>query len=438
MGEAMRAKGEEVQAIPLYERAIELDPNFAMAYARLGTIWANTGANDRATEYLQKAFERRDRVSERERLYISARYYDVVTREVEKSLETYSQWKKLYPRDWTPYNNGAVQYCGIGQFEKCLADGQEAMRRAPDQPFPYTVLSHAYVCLDRYAEARAVVEQGLARKIGVADFHFTLCQIAFLEGNPAEMEKEAAQLKGRPEEFGMLAFQGGVAAYAGKLREARELSRQSAEMAERLHLRESAAAVLAGQAATEAAVGNGERAREQAARALALSRSAETMGNAAIALAVAGAESQTRPLLDEVSKRFPRSTLVNDVFLPMVRAILEVHRGKPAVAIQLLEAATPFELGDLGMTAVYVRGWAYLHASNGPAAAREFQKVLAHKGLNGPALTYPLSRLGLARACHLSGDDARSRQAYQDFFALWKNADADVPVLLEARREYRR
>jgi len=350
-------------------------------------------------------------------------------------LETYNQWKQLYPRDYTPYNNGAVQYCAIGQFEKCLEDAQEAMRRAPDQPFPYTVLSQAYVSLDRYAEARAVIEQGLARKVGSVDLHFSLYGIAALEGNTAEMQKEAGQFKGRPEESGMLAFQGQAAAYLGRLREGRELVRQATEMAERSNLREIAAMFLSDGAVAEAAVGNFVRGREEAARALAIARGADALGNAAIALAIAGEENQARPLIDEVSKRFPKATLVNNVFLPTVRATLEIKRGKPGAAVQLLEAATPFELSN-GMGALYVRGLAYLRLSDGPAAAAQFRKILAHKGVAGSSLTYPLSYVGLARAYHLSGDDAKSRQAYQDFFALWKDADPDVPVLQAAKAEY--
>jgi len=436
VGESMRAKGEEIQAIPFYSRATELDPNFAMAYARLGTIWSNAGANDRAAEYLQKAFERRERVSEREKLYISARYYDVVTREVDRSLATYNQWKQLYPRDWTPYSNGAIQYCSIGQFDKCLADAQEAIRREPDQPFPYSALVDAYVGLNKFAEAKSVMEQGLARKTGGVDFHLTLYKIAFLEGDAAEMQKQAGYLIGRPEEFSLLAFRSSAAAAEGKLRQARELTRQAAEMAERYNFRETAASSMSGEAVAEAVTGSPARAREQAARALAIARTAETLANAATALALLGAGDQAAPLIDEISRQLPHSTLTNNVFLPTFHAIVELQRGRPAVAIRLLEPASAFELTDLGMTAVYIRGTAYLRLSNGPAAAGEFQKIIAHKGIVGGSLGYSLARLGLARAQHLAGDDVKSRQAYQDFFALWKDADADLPLAQEARREY--
>jgi tetratricopeptide (TPR) repeat protein len=436
MGEAKRAKGEEMDAVPLYSRATELDPNFAMAYARLGSIWSNAGANDRAAEYLQKAFERRDRVSEREKLYISARYHDVVTRDVDRSLETYNQWKQLYPHDWTPYSNAAVQYCSIGQLDKCLVDAQEAVRRAPDQPFPYSALAGAYVSLDKYAEARSVVEQALARKTGAGDFHLMLYKIAFLEGDASEMQKQAGYLAGHPEEFGLLAFRSNLAAGEGKLREARELIRQAVELAERYNVRESAASALAGEAVAEAATGSSARAREQVTRALSIARTAETAANAAIALALLGAVDEAKPLTDGITRQLPHSTLVNNVFLPNFRAIVELQRGRAAEAVRLLEQAAPFELTEPGMTAIYVRGCAYLRLANGPAAASEFQKILAHKGLSGGPLVYSLSRLGLARAQHLAGDDGKSRQAYQEFFALWKDADTDLPLLQEARREY--
>jgi tetratricopeptide (TPR) repeat protein/predicted Ser/Thr protein kinase len=434
LGEAQRDKGVQAGAIPFYKRAIELDPNFALAYARLGTVYGNLGEEEVAVEYHTKAFERRERVSEREKLYISAHYYNTVTGELDKAVETYTLWGQTYPRDWTPRNNLSLAYGDIGQFEKAVEEGREALRLNPNNPLPYVVLSRAYAGLNRYEEAKAICEKAIAQKLDYPTTHLGLYLIAFVQGDAAAMEREARWSRGKPGEDMMLWAEGGVAVFRGRLRNAREIWRRAVEVARRANLKEAAAGITVGQAMTEAAFGNARQARDLATEAMATARSRSILPSAAAALALAGEVGQAQKLIDELSRRFPSDTLMNAVELPVARAAVEIRHGNPGKAIELLRAAAPYELGNLG--AVYARGEAYLAARAGAEAAAEFQKILDHQGATAIGPVYPLAYLGLGRAWALAGDSARSRRAYQDFLALWKDADPDIPILQQARQEY--
>jgi tetratricopeptide (TPR) repeat protein/predicted Ser/Thr protein kinase len=434
-----RARGTEAQAIPLFQRAIELDPNFAMAHARLGTIYSNVGQTELSIEHTKKAFELRDRVSEPERLYLISHYYDFATGELEKTIETYQIWKKTYPRDFVPLNNLALSYSRIGMFEKALSEAQEASRLEPNEVTPYFNLAGAYYGLNRFEEAKAICEQQISKGNDSAFFHVMLYSIAFIQGDSAAMGRQVERAKGKPGEDGMLGAQAGVATFSGKLQRARELNRQSAELAQRHHFTESAAASVALEALTEAEVGNSRQARERAAAALVLApRGIGALTVAAEALALSGQADQALAIANDLSKRFPRNTLINAVALPIIRATVETERGNPKAAIELLQTARPYELGfDGGVLPTYFRGKAHLRAGAGREAAAEFQKVLDHRGVSAfNPFSYPLAQLGLARAHRLAGDLAQSRKAYQDFFALWKDADSDIPILQQARAEY--
>jgi len=434
LGEAQRAKGSEAGAIPFYKRALELDPNFALAYAKLGTVYGNLGEEEVAVQYYTKAFERRERVSEREKLYISAHYYNTVTGELDKAIETYTLWGQTYPRDWTPRNNLSLAYGGIGQFEKAVEEGREALRLNPNSPLPYVVLAGAYAGLNRFEEAKAICQKAVAQKLDYAATHLGLYLTAFVQGDSAAMEREARWARGKPGEHMMLWVEGGVAAFKGRLRDAREIWRRAVEMAQRANLKEAAAGVMVGQAMTEAACGNVRQARDLAREAMGLARSRSILPSAALALGLAGEVGQAQKLIDELGRRFPSDTLMNAVWLPTARAAVEVRHGNPGRAIELLRAAAPYEMGNLG--AVYARGQAYLAARAGAEAAAEFQKILDHQGAATVGSVYPLAHLGLGRAWALAGDSARSRKAYQDFLAIWKDADPDIPILQEARQEY--
>ncbi|MEE8608478.1 MAG: tetratricopeptide repeat protein, partial [Nitrospiraceae bacterium] len=440
LGTEQRAKGIEEESIPFFKRALELDPNFAVAYGRLGATYANTGEFESSAENFKKAFELRERVSELERFYISAHYYDGVTGEINKAVETYKLWKQTYPRDWTPPNNLAVLYSLAGEHDKVVEEAREALRLEPNHPFPYANLGFGYLNLDRFAEAKAVFEDAIAQKRDNTAIHIGLYILAFLEMNKEAMQRQVDWAKGKPGEAVMLSLQAGVAEYSGKLQEAGKLQQRSMQLARRLDRMENAARTAAFQALREASLGNYKNARRQAEAALAIAPGYDAQKAAALALAWAGDVARAQALADDLGQRFPTDTLLNALALPTIRAASEIQRGNPARAVELLETAGLYELGgepgNLGRASIYTRGQAYLRLGKGDEAALEFQKILDHPGLSALGPLRPLAHLGLARAHALAGDTAGARRAYQDFLALWKDADPDIPILQEAKAEY--
>ena len=437
LGEAERSKGSELTAIPFYKHAVELDPNFGVAYARLGQSYANSGQSELAAENTKLAFERRERASELEKLYISTHYYDNVTGELDKSIEAYQLWKRTYPRDSIPTNNLGVAYSSMGKFDQGLEEAQETMRLDPNSAFSYGVLGGAYLGLNRLAEARAVRQKEIARNLGSTNSHRDLYMLDFLEGDTAGMQREAEWAKGKPDEFFMLETVAEAAAFSGQLRKSREAYHQAIESAQRGKFEEGAAGIAARQGMTEAMFSNSLKAREAAQAAVAMNRSRFTLIFAGMAQSMAGDVRQATGTADELSKRFPTDAFVNSVWVPSIRGEIEINRGNPGKAIELLQAASPYEFGFFPrMLPTYVRGQAYLRARQGKEAAAEFQKVLDHRGSCQTSPQCALAHLQLARARALSGDATGARSAYQDFFAIWKDADPDISILKEAKAEY--
>jgi len=436
LGEAERSKGSELTAIPFYKHAVELDPNFGVAYARLGQSYANSGQSELAAENTKLAFERRERASELEKLYISTHYYDNVTGELDKSIEAYQLWKRTYPRDSIPTNNLGVAYSSMGKFDQGLEEAQETMRLDPNSAFSYGVLGGAYLGLNRLAEARAVRQKEIARNLGSTNSHRDLYMLDFLEGDTAGMQREAEWAKGKPDEFFMLETVAEAAAFSGQLRKSREAYHQAIESAQRGKFEEGAAGIAARQGMTEAMFSNSLKAREAAQAAVAVNRSRFTLIFAGMAQSMAGDVRQATGTADELSKRFPTDAFVNSVWVPSIRGEIEINRGNPGKAIELLQAASPYEFGFFPrMLPTYVRGQAYLRARQGKEAAAEFQKVLDHRGSCQTSPQCALAHLQLARARALSGDATGARSAYQDFFAIWKEADPDISILKEAKAE---
>src|SRR5438094_7624979 len=438
LGEAERDKGSEYTAIPFYKHALELDPNFAVAYARLGQAYNNTGQSALAIENTKQAFERRERASEPEKLYISTHYYENVTGDWDKSIEAYQLWKRTYPRDSIPTNNLAVAYnVYLGKFDQGLAEALETMRLDPNSAFSYGVLGASYLGLNRFAEAKAVREKQVALKLDNMGDHRDLYVMAFLEGETSGMQREADWAKGKTNEFEMLEAVAEAAAFSGKLQKAREIYAQAIESARRGKFEENAAGITARQATTEALVGNDTQVRAGVLAALALDRSQATLFFAGLAQAMAGDTRQAAAVVDELSKRFPGDTVVNNSWGPTIRSEIEVNRGNASKAIELLQLASPYETGlVVRLVPNYARGQAYLKARQAKEAAAEFQKILDHRGVCQTAPACALSHLQLGRAHALSGDAAAARTAYQDFFAIWKDADPAVPILKEAKAEY--
>jgi DNA-binding winged helix-turn-helix (wHTH) protein/tetratricopeptide (TPR) repeat protein len=444
LGRQRHFSGQYFEAIPLYRRAVELDPNFAIAYAALGITYGTARESDLAAQFSQRAFDLRERVSERERFYISARYYVDVLDDGDKAIEVLELWKQTYPRDFVPRTNLAARYAAIGQHDRALEEAREGVRLNPDAGVAYASVAHTSICLGRYQDARAAIEQALARKLEPPYSRYMLYGIAFLEGDTAAMQEQVDHVAGTPTEAGMLAMQSATAAYAGQVRRARDLTRRAIDLAMSRDLKEGAGLYSAGDALWEAAYGNCRAAKQTAARTLAMTRGRHAVSWSALALAMCGESSQTQPLVDEMRRRFPQDSFFNALWLPMTHAALEIHRGNPARAIELLQPAGRSELGtNAALWPAYVRGLAYLDQGAGNEARAEFEKILDHKGVLAPkdfnpvAMTlYPLAYLGRARAFTRADAVEESRKVYEALLVLWKDADSDVPILRTAKREY--
>jgi serine/threonine protein kinase len=432
------------EAIPFFKRAIELDPSFALAYANLGI--ASSEESGAAADYTRKAYELRDRTSEPEKYFITARFHDVVTGNMEKAEQTCELWIQAYPRSSVPHNllSGAI-YPTIGQYGKGVEEGVEAVRLKPDFPISYVFLMFNYISLNRLDEAKATYEPALERKLKNPFFHVALYQIAFLQNNSAGMEQEVAWSAGKPGlEDELLGIEAQTAAYSGHLKKARELSRRSVDSAERAGEKESAAMYSVVSALRESLLGNADEARRGATSATRRETGRDVQYGAALALAYAGDSVRAQALTDDLVKRFPEDTIVQFNYLPTLRAKLALNKGNASEAIESLRAVAPYELGVTTFTVVtwtalypvFVRGEASLAARQGGEAAVEFQKILDHRGivLNEPIGA--LAHLGLAHAYAIQGDIAKAKAAYQDFFTVWKDADPDIPILLAAKVEY--
>jgi tetratricopeptide (TPR) repeat protein/predicted Ser/Thr protein kinase len=439
-----REKGD-AESLPFDKRAIELDPNFMLAYDALGVNYSNLNAPGLAADCLKKAFDLRDRATEREKFHVTALYYGIATGEVEKANQTYDLWIHVYPRDSVAHGYLGSDYMALGQYERAATETREALRLEPNAAFEYENLGEIYLALNRFDEARTTTEEALGRNLEDTALHLNLYALAFFQGNAAAMKQQADWAVGKSgAEDSMLSLESDTEAWSGRLGKARELSRQATESARRSDEKEPAALWQANAAMREALFGNTDAARQNAAAAVALapgSRDAEPQ--AALAYALAGHAAKAKSLADDLSKRSPLDTIVRSVWLPTIRAQIETSRKNPARSIELLQAAAPYELGMLSGSAVnsclypvYVRAEAHLSAQQGRAAAAEFQKILDHRGLLWNCATGALAHLGLARAYALQDDTAKARAAYQDFLTLWKHADPDIPILIAAKSEY--
>jgi eukaryotic-like serine/threonine-protein kinase len=438
LGEAERDKGSEYTAIPFYKHALELDPNFAVAYARLGQAYANTQQSALAIESTKQAFQRRERASEPEKLYIATHYYENVTGEWDKAIEAYQLWKRTYPRDSIPTNNLAVAYnVYLGKFDHGLTEALETLRLDPNSGFSYGVLATSYFGLNRYPEAKAVLQKQVALKLDSVGDHRDLYILAFLEGDTSGMQREVDWARGKTDEFEMLQTVAEATAFSGKLRRANEIYRQAIESALSGKFEERAAHISSRQAEMTALVGNETQSLALALAALTKDRSRETLSVVGFTQSIVGDTHHASAIVDELRRRFPTDTLVNDIWLPMIRGEIEVNHGDPSKAIEILQVTSSYEAGLAAhLTPNYVRGQAYLKARQGKEAAAEFQKILDHRGVCRTALICSLAQLQLARARAMSGDGAGANTAYQDFFALWKDADPDIPILKQAKAEY--
>lgn len=447
-GDERRAQGQEADSASFYRMAIELDPDFAMAYARLGAVSRSLNQIDLADEYVRKAFELREHVSEKEKLYIQARYYSEVTREPQSEIDTYQLWAEVYPHDFFPLNGLTSGYIEIGQPEKAIETGQQALRVNPDHALPYASLARAYERVSRFPEAKAICNKAIAEKVDSFWTHQVLYRIAFVEGDEPAMQRSIEWFKGKPQESINKYYQGKAALSQGELRKARELFESARAIALQKGLKEVVIGVFNGQAQFEAELGNDREVRMLADQVLrSTPDSARHKAFATLALARSGDSHRAEALLKEIAKRPSLGTGLNSVVFPGIRAAIDLNRKNPAAAIEELRAAAPYDLGsDSSGFTLYYRGLAYLDLKSGKEAAEQFQKIVDNRGVADLQIYWPLAHLGLARANALqarteqgaSADAARSRAlaAYRDFLALWKDADPDLPVLKQAKSEY--
>jgi serine/threonine protein kinase/tetratricopeptide (TPR) repeat protein len=441
----MSATGSDA-AIPFFKRAIELDPNFALAYAYLGIMENDIGESGLSVEHHRKAYELRDRASESERYSITAVYHKNVTGDIDKAIEACRLWIQAYPRTELPHDMLAGMILPvIGQYEKVVEEGTEAVRLKPDVSIAYNLLGSGYIAVNRLDEAKATYAQARERKLDVPMFSIGLYQIAFLQNDAAGMARQMAKVNGLPGwEDQMLALGADTAAYSGRLKDARELSRRAMDAAARVGEKDPPAMYLATSGLREAWFGNADEAQRRVALSLKRSASRDVLYFAALAFAYSREDARARALADDLGKRFPEDTIVQFNYLPTLRARLALNKGNASEAIESLRPAAPYELGVstscpftwTPMYPVFVRGEAYLAARRGNEAAAGFQKILNHPGvvLNQPIGA--LAHLGLGRAYMLQGDTVKAKAAYQDFLTLWKDADPDIPVLQQAKAEY--
>jgi DNA-binding winged helix-turn-helix (wHTH) protein/tetratricopeptide (TPR) repeat protein len=446
LGRQRHFSGQYFEAIPLYRRAVELDPSFAIAYAALGITYGSAQEYDLAAQSSQRAYELRERVSERERLYISVRYFVDVLDDTDRAIEALELWKQTYPRDFVPRTNLSARYSAIGRHERAHEEAREGLRLNPDAGVAYAGVAHSAIHLGRYAEARSVLEQALQRGLEPPHGRFMLYGISFLERDEAGMQEQIDRVSGTTAEAGMLALQSVTAVYAGKLSRAEELTGSGVELALQRGLKESAGLYSAGDALWEAAYGQCRRSRRAVARTLDLTRGRRAVSWSALAAALCGESRRAEELAGELAQRHPQSSFVRTSWLPLVQAALALHRNDPAAAISLLKAPGRVEMGtNAALWPVYLRGLAYLEQGGAADAQAEFQKILDNRGTLAPKdfnpvamALYPLASLGRARALAQSGDVPASRKAYEELFALWKDADADLDLLRVARKEYAR
>jgi eukaryotic-like serine/threonine-protein kinase len=439
LGTQARATQGEEPAAPFFKQAVALDPNFAIAFATLGQVESNLGDRGVGAEYTKKAYSLRDRASEAEKFYIDSHYYDNVTGDTEQSIQVYQLWTQTYPRDSIPFNNLGIAYSQLGQWEKALPAARQAHQLTPDESIAFVALAGVYFGLGRFDESKATIDQAMAQKLDVPNFHRLLYNLAFVQNNSPAMERELSILASKGPEATAISY--GLAAqteaYGGRMEKARGLFERSRAAFEANHTNEAAAQSLALLAMSEAAVGDAAGARRDSEAALAINSSVHVKINVANAFARAGDAGHAEALAAEIAKERPSDTLANGYELPTIRATLAIKSNNPAKAVELLQPVIPYDLSSSrAMGSTYTRGNAYLALHKGSEAATEFQKIVDHPGVVPNAMTGALAKLGLARAYALEGDSAKARVAYQDFFALWKDADPGVPILAAAKSEY--
>jgi tetratricopeptide (TPR) repeat protein len=442
------AKGDFPAAIPQFEKAVRLDPNFAIAYAALATCSYDLGESAKAADYAKRAYDLRDHVSERERLAIESQYHLFATGDLEKARHALELWVETYPRDLVARVDRDVNYGTLGQFDKSLVGSAQSVQLDPGSALALANLFSASMETNHFEDARNLAVEVQTKKLDSPTLHLGLYQLGFLQNDTAEMAKQVNWAKDQPGiEDALIAAEADAAAYYGQLSKAREFSGQAVASALKEGEKETASGYQADAALREALFGNPAETKQRASAALALATPRDVEYGVALASALTDTgkhfQAQITKRMDDLARRFPEDTVVQFNYLPAVNAVLQINNGNFAKAIEILEAAHPYELGSpsnismsLSMYPVYVRGLAYLSAKQGTQAVAEFQKILTHRGIVQTEPIGSLAQLALARAYTLQGDAVNAKAAYRDFLALWKDADHDMPILKQAKAEY--
>ncbi|HEU4869824.1 MAG TPA: protein kinase [Pyrinomonadaceae bacterium] len=432
-----RAKGRARESLTFYKRAVELDPNFAMAYARIGVFYINQEQMETAKEYLQKSYDLRDRVSERERLYITEKYYNYITGETDQAVETLKTWARLYPNDFIPHNNLSLDYQVLGNFEESLKEALEAARLAPNNITARENVVTCFLALGRIDEAEQASKEIEKLNPDSLGAHNNRYLFSFLRRDQAGMDREIEWARGKPEEADAIVASANVALYFGKLKQAEELLKRAVEMLKTQNRAENAAKELLGLAANQLVFGKCQQAKENTKAALALYRGRNGLTGAALINAACGDATQAQTILNQLRTTHPTDFIINSIFSPMIQAMIEKSRGNLPEAVRLAESVRAFDRGLVtGLMNNYARGSIYLEQRRGAEAAAEFKKIIDNPAIEAYSPAHTLAYLGMARAAAINGDTAAARKSYQDFFAFWKEADSDLPVLVQARKEY--
>jgi serine/threonine protein kinase/tetratricopeptide (TPR) repeat protein len=431
-------------ALPLFQRAVELDPNFARAYEQLGLMLWDSGQPEKGNANLTKAFELRGRASEREKLHIESLYYQLATGDLDKAIEIFQQWIGSYPRDPIARENLAVCYVTQGQLEKALDLILDARRLDPDSVITLGNIANQYLDLDRFADARKAIAEAYSLKLDNDSLHIYSYVLDFIASDARGMADEGSWFEAHPDaKHEFFELEADTAAYYGHLQKAREMTKRAADAADRTDNKESSALWQNNSAFREAVFGNAAEARKDASAALAHAVSSEdAQTESALVFAMSGDSAHAQSIAQTLAKRYPLNTQIQSYWLPVIQAQLALAQKNPARAIELLQSAAPMELAptfsslnNSCLYPIYIRGEAYLAQKQGTAAAAEFQKILDHRGLVWNCSTGAYAHLGLARAYALAGDTAKAKSAYNDFLTLWKDADPDIPILREAKSE---
>lgn len=436
-GNELRGKGRQDEGSAFYKRAIELDPNFAMAYARLAVFHGNKGERETAQQYAQKAYDLRDRVSEHERFYISEKYHNYITGDIDKAIETLKAWARTYPNDFVPHNNLALNYSYIGKLDEALKEQLEAVRLDPKNNTARGNLVDGFMRSGRYDEAAQALKDLEELSPDSDTAHFYRYILAFAKNDQATIDRELEWSKGKNMEGEFVAAEVMKAALFGKLTRAKELTKQTVDLFQKQGRKESVSQVLSGVGLIFASYGQCKDAISFTSEGLAHGRGRVAMGSAASAYAVCRDNSRAQSLIDELLKAYPNDTAIGSIVAPGIKAQIEKNKGRRAEALQLLESIRRYDLGTVaGFGNTYLRGLTYLEEGQAGEAAKEFQRIIDARSLDHFSEIYPLAQLGLARALAKSGDSAKGRVAYQNLLVFWKDADRDLPPLQQAQKEY--